>query len=114
MAEVLRKDNVPQPPVLLGVDRAPAHTLIPDPVRTGGQRVLLPQRTQVEVVVQQLPLQLPAPGPDQLLQLIVVIPPARPPERSSTRCSKQIRDSVKGSGAEGVAYGSIGLFFLVR
>ncbi len=45
--------------------------LHPPRLALGGQRLLLPQRAQVEVVLQQLPLKLAAPGLDQLLQLIV-------------------------------------------
>jgi hypothetical protein len=37
----------------------------------GGQRLLLPQRAQAGVVLGQLPLKLAAPGPGQLLRLIV-------------------------------------------
>jgi len=40
------------------LDAAPP--LHPPCLAFGGQRLLLPQRTQVEVVLQQLPLQLPA------------------------------------------------------
>jgi hypothetical protein len=43
----------------------------PPLVPAGGQGLLLPQRAQVEVVLQQLPLKLAASGLDQLLQLIV-------------------------------------------
>jgi hypothetical protein len=49
---------------------APAPPLHPAPVPADGQRLLLTDRTQVQVILQQLPLKLAAPGPDQLLQLI--------------------------------------------
>lgn len=44
-----------------------AELRVPD----GGQRLLLADRAQVEVVLQQLPLHFLAPDLDQLLQLIV-------------------------------------------
>ena len=97
---------------MTALDAAPS--LHPPCLAFGGQRLLLPQRTQVEVVLQQLPLLLPAPGPGQIFQLIVGHPPGLAAGKVLHQCSKQIRDPVKGSGAAGVAYGSIGLFFLVR
>jgi hypothetical protein len=49
----------------------PSPPRCPPPLALGGQRLLLPGRAQVEVVLQQLPLQLAALIFDQFLQLIV-------------------------------------------
>lgn len=49
----------------------PAPPRCPALIPAGGQRLLFPQRAQIKVVLQQLPLKLAAPGPDQFLQLIV-------------------------------------------
>ena len=57
-----RAEHGGQPPFVAAFDPAPPRgaPLVP----AGGQRLLLPQRAQVEMVLQQLPLKLAAPGLD--------------------------------------------------
>jgi hypothetical protein len=65
------------------------------------------------MVLQQLPLQLPAPGLHQLFQLTVRYPPSRAAGKILNKMLEADPRPVKGSAAEGVPYGSIGLLFLM-
>jgi hypothetical protein len=54
--------------LVTALDAAPSRYL--PRLASDGQRLLLPDRAQVEVVLQQLPLHFTAPDLDQILQLI--------------------------------------------
>jgi hypothetical protein len=81
----------------------PASPLHPALVPAGGQRLLLPQRPQIKVVLQQLPLKLAAPGLDQLLELIVGHLPGPAAGQVLRQGLKQIRERAKGAAGAGMS-----------
>jgi hypothetical protein len=71
-------------------------------------RLLLADLAQVEVVLQQLPQQLPAAQLQQLLQLGMPSPAAGSAPSSTVRAANAVRDAANGSVASVAAQGGIG------
>jgi len=93
------------------------HLVPHDAVRAHGRDValpdslLLPGRPQVQVILQQLPLHLPAPLGEQVFQLARGQPGRCGPSSSATSAVNASAEAAKGPASGIWAYGSIGLFF---
>jgi len=73
--------------------------------------LLFPCRPQVQVILEQLPLHLPTPLSEPVLQLARGQPGRRGPFQLRDQRGEQIRRGSEGTATRIWAYGSTGLFF---